>query len=180
MSRIDEVVEPSVDGPVGLERNFVSSVAWAQQSVEISKEALHDKIRGAWAAQTIGVTYGFPVEFKFNSVRVPDDHELPWHEDYLYEMFTQNPNIYDDIYIALPSVKRFRSMEIPLGKTTEAGVTPVDLLTDVLIIRCTMGKYLDHLLAIRLSNTMLRRWRNTSLFCRSTIAFCSLEYAVVR
>ena len=36
----------------------LSSVAWAQQSVEISKEALQDKIRGAWAAQTIGVTYG--------------------------------------------------------------------------------------------------------------------------
>jgi hypothetical protein len=79
----------------------LSGVAWAQQSVEISKEALQDKIRGAWAAQTIGVTYGFPVEFKFNSVRVPDDHELPWHEDYLYEMFTQNPNIYDDIYMDL-------------------------------------------------------------------------------
>ncbi len=85
----------------------LSSVAWAQQSVEISKEALQDKIRGAWAAQTIGVTYGFPVEFKFNSVRVPDDHELPWHEDYLYEMFTQNPNIYDDIYMDLSFVQVF-------------------------------------------------------------------------
>ena len=85
----------------------LASVAWAQQSVEMSKEALQDKIRGAWAAQTIGVTYGFPVEFKFNSVRVPDDHELPWHEDYLYEMFTQNPNIYDDIYMDLSFVQVF-------------------------------------------------------------------------
>ena len=85
----------------------LAGIAWTQDSVEISRETLQDKIRGAWAAQTIGVTYGFPVEFKFNSVRVPDDHELPWHEDYLFEMFTQNPNIYDDIYMDLSFVQVF-------------------------------------------------------------------------
>ncbi len=31
----------------------------------LSREALRDKIRGAWAAQMIGVSYGAPVEFKF-------------------------------------------------------------------------------------------------------------------
>ena len=34
---------------------------------EISIENLKDKIKGAWVAQTVGVTFGAPVEFKYNS-----------------------------------------------------------------------------------------------------------------
>ena len=32
----------------------------------ISKEKLMDKIKGGWAGQTIGCTYGGPTEFKYN------------------------------------------------------------------------------------------------------------------
>ena len=35
-------------------------------TLTISKEALKDKIKGGWAGQTIGVTFGGPTEFKFN------------------------------------------------------------------------------------------------------------------
>ncbi len=31
--------------------------------ITLSKEVLKDKIKGAWATQTIGVTYGGPTEF---------------------------------------------------------------------------------------------------------------------
>ena len=32
----------------------------------ISESTFHDRMKGAWAGQVIGVTYGYPVEFKFN------------------------------------------------------------------------------------------------------------------
>ena len=35
------------------------------KTVEISKEVLLDKIKGGWAGQTIGCTYGGPTEFKY-------------------------------------------------------------------------------------------------------------------
>src|SRR3954449_5321287 len=33
----------------------------------LSRDTFRDKIRGAWAAQMIGVSYGAPVEFRFNA-----------------------------------------------------------------------------------------------------------------
>ena len=46
-----------------------SGTALSQETVTLSTDVLRDKIKGGWAAQTIGVTYGFPVEFRFNSER---------------------------------------------------------------------------------------------------------------
>ena len=54
-----------------------------QDTITMSKSVLMDKIKGAWAAQTIGVTYGSPVEFKYNSRLIPDDKEIPWYDGYL-------------------------------------------------------------------------------------------------
>jgi hypothetical protein len=75
------------------------------ETVTLSTDVLRDKIRGAWAAQTIGVTYGYPVEFRYNSERVPDDRELPWYDGYLLETFTDTPGVYDDIYMDLTFVQ---------------------------------------------------------------------------
>ena len=85
----------------------LTTLGFAQESLTLTTSELRDKIKGAWAAQTIGVTYGFPVEFRFNSARVPDDHELPWYDGYLYKMFSETPNIYDDIYMDLSFVQVF-------------------------------------------------------------------------
>ena len=79
----------------------------AENTVTFSEEALRDKIKGAWAAQTIGVTYGFPVEFRFNSTRVPDDHELLWYDGYLFKTMDEIPGVYDDIYMDLTFVQVF-------------------------------------------------------------------------
>ena len=84
---------------------FLASASNAAEPVTLSTETLRNKIKGAWAAQTIGVTYGFPVEFRFNSVRVPDDHEIPWYDGYLLETFTDRPGAYDDIYMDLTFVQ---------------------------------------------------------------------------
>lgn len=39
----------------------------------ISKEKLMDKIKGGWAGQTIGCTYGGPTEFKYSETRSHTD-----------------------------------------------------------------------------------------------------------
>ncbi|MFQ3362410.1 MAG: hypothetical protein ACI85X_000579 [Woeseiaceae bacterium] len=73
----------------------------------LSKSVLKDKIKGAWVGQTVGVTYGYPVEFKFESRMVPDNHELPWYDGYLKETFTEIPGAYDDVYMDLTFVQVF-------------------------------------------------------------------------
>jgi len=69
--------------------------------VSIATDVLADKIRGAWAGQTIGVSYGFPVEFKYNSALVPDTHSLLWYEGFLSQIYKLFPGVYDDIYVDL-------------------------------------------------------------------------------
>ena len=86
---------------------LLSGTVLTQETVTLSTDVLRDKIKGGWAAQTIGVTYGFPVEFRFNSERVPDDHELKWYDGLLYETFTERPGAYDDIYMDLSFVQVF-------------------------------------------------------------------------
>ena len=67
----------------------------------LSHDRLKDKIKGAWAGQTIGVTYGYPVEFKYESIMIPDEVILPWYDEYILEIFTDSPGAYDDIYMDL-------------------------------------------------------------------------------
>ena len=42
-------------------------------TVTMSKELLLDKIKGGWAAQTIGCAYGGPTEFVYRGVMIPDN-----------------------------------------------------------------------------------------------------------
>ena len=76
----------------------VSANVLEQDTITISKSELLEKIKGAWAAQTIGVTYGSPVEFKYNSQLIPDDKEIPWYDGYLKKTYDTTPGFYDDIY----------------------------------------------------------------------------------
>ena len=68
-----------------------SNSSTSQETVTMPTATLRDKIKGAWAAQTVGVTYGFPVEFRFNSARVPEEREIPWYDGYLLETMTDSP-----------------------------------------------------------------------------------------
>ena len=77
----------------------------AKNTVTLSKEALQDKIKGAWAAQTVGVTYGSPVEFKYNSQMIPDDTLIQWYDGYLKDPYDNAPGFYDDIYMDLTFVQ---------------------------------------------------------------------------
>ena len=47
---------------------FVPLVAnGAPKTATMSREVLMDKIRGGWAGQTFGCTYGGPTEFKYRA-----------------------------------------------------------------------------------------------------------------
>jgi len=71
----------------------------------ISKDVLLDKIKGAWAAQTIGVTYGGPTEFRYNKRMIPDSIALQWSDTSMYHWMTRIPGLYDDIYMDLTFVE---------------------------------------------------------------------------
>jgi hypothetical protein len=70
-------------------------------TIVISKEILKDRIKGAWAAQTIGVTFGAPIEFQYNSTYVQDNQKLEWNDSSLSVQFKTKPGTYDDIYLDL-------------------------------------------------------------------------------
>jgi ADP-ribosylglycohydrolase len=82
-----------------------NSVAIAtQENFLISKEDLKDKIRGGWAGQTIGVTFGGPTEFRFKGTMIQDYQPMVWHDHYIKEMYALDPGLYDDVYLDLTFV----------------------------------------------------------------------------
>ena len=46
------------------------SHAQTKQFITLPKEELMDKIKGGWAGQTIGVTYGGPTEFRYKGTMI--------------------------------------------------------------------------------------------------------------
>jgi len=73
----------------------------------ITRSRLEDKIKGGWAGQVIGCTYGGPTEFRFNQELIPDKFEIPWYDGYLAETYLVKPGLYDDIYLDLTFVQVF-------------------------------------------------------------------------
>ncbi|MBM3177750.1 MAG: ADP-ribosylglycohydrolase family protein [Bacteroidetes bacterium] len=73
----------------------------------ISLESLKDKIKGGWAGQTIGVTFGGPVEFRFNGTMINDYQPIVWYDGYLKHTMENNAGLYDDLYMDLTFVDIF-------------------------------------------------------------------------
>lgn len=89
----------------------VSAASAAQpRSVEMSKAELLDKIKGGWAAQTIGVVFGAPVEFKFTGSYTQDYQPIPWSEHYVKYWWEQKPGLFDDIYNDCTFVETFERL----------------------------------------------------------------------
>lgn len=82
-------------------QNTKSDQVENKESYNLSKETLKDKIKGAWAAQTIGVTFGAPIEFQYNSTMVQDNQKILWSDSSLASEFKRKPGTYDDIYMDL-------------------------------------------------------------------------------
>ncbi len=85
--------------------NVANAAGENDNQVVISKNRLQDKIKGAWAAQTIGVTFGAPIEFKYNTTMVQDNQRIAWNDSSLLVEFRDKPGTYDDIYMDLTFMK---------------------------------------------------------------------------
>ena len=84
-----------------------SNLLFAQQTITMSKDKLKDKIKGGWAGQTIGVTFGGPYEFGFQGTFIGDYQPLKWYDGYLKNTMINNPGLYDDLYMDLSFVDVF-------------------------------------------------------------------------
>lgn len=78
--------------------------------VSMTKSELENKIKGGWAGQTIGVTFGGPTEFKYLGRLIPEYVEIPWNDDYVRWYFDTYPGLYDDIYMDLSFVSVFERL----------------------------------------------------------------------
>ena len=78
-----------------------------RREVSVNKAFLLNKIKGGWAGQTIGVTFGGPYEFRFNGTFIQDYQPLLWYDGYLKETMLNNPGLYDDLYMDLTFVDVF-------------------------------------------------------------------------
>lgn len=80
----------------------ISGAPLSANEIEISKERLVDKIKGGWAGQFIGCTYGGPTEFKYKFAMIPDDVEIKWHKNAAKWQINANGEfggLYDDVYL---------------------------------------------------------------------------------
>src|SRR5690606_18014866 len=84
--------------------------------MRISQADLLDKIKGGWAGQTIGVTYGWRTEFVYLGTYIQDYTPIPWHDDYVNEAMTTFPGLYDDVYVDLTFLEVFDRLgfDVPL------------------------------------------------------------------
>src|SRR5215213_1953297 len=80
------------------------------KSITFTKQQLKDKIMGGWAGQTIGVTFGGPYEFRFEGTFIGDYQPLLWYDGYLKKTMTENPGLYDDLYMDLTFVEIFERL----------------------------------------------------------------------
>ncbi len=74
-------------------------------TVTLSEEVLRDKIKGGWAGQTIGCTFGGPTEFKYKGGIIHDEVQFVWYDDYAWDTFMEDPGLYDDVYMDLTFVE---------------------------------------------------------------------------
>lgn len=66
----------------------------------LTLEALRDKIRGGWAGQMIGVSYGAPTEFRWREEIIPEDKLPAWKPEMVSNALNQ-----DDLYVDMTLAK---------------------------------------------------------------------------
>lgn len=79
-----------------------SGISFGQKShenVNMTRAELKDKIKGGWAGQTIGCTFGGPTEFKFKGTMIQEYQKMIWYDDYIKDIYTIDPGLYDDVYL---------------------------------------------------------------------------------
>ena len=86
----------------------------------ISKSILQDKIKGGWAGQVIGCTYGGPTEFQWNGTMIGDHVPIPWDETRMLWYYENAPGLYDDVYMDLTFVDVFEKYGIEASDSLHA------------------------------------------------------------
>jgi hypothetical protein len=94
----------------------------ASGMVTLPKETLKDKIKGGWAGQTIGVTFGGPTEFRFCGTMIQDYTPIDWYDGYLKSTMEHNAGLYDDVYMDLTFVDVFEKhgLDAPVSEFAKA------------------------------------------------------------
>jgi ADP-ribosylglycohydrolase len=87
-----------------------------------TKQTLANKIKGGWAGQTIGVTFGGPYEFAWQGTFIGDYQPLLWYDGYLKKTMINNPGLYDDLYMDLTFVDVFEKygLDAPVDSFSNA------------------------------------------------------------
>ena len=98
------------------------TAAQTSNTFNLSRQQLKDKIKGGWAGQTIGVTFGGPYEFRFQGTFIGDYQSLKWYDGYLKNTMINNPGLYDDLYMDLTFVDVFEKygLDAPLDSFANA------------------------------------------------------------
>jgi hypothetical protein len=78
------------------------------KTAHLSLNALKDKVKGGWAGQTIGCTFGGPTEFGYQGTIIHDYQPIPWSDASIATAFKFNPGLYDDVYMDLTLVEIFK------------------------------------------------------------------------
>ncbi len=101
---------------------FAAHFSYAQKTLAISKAVLKDKIKGGWAGQTIGVTFGGPYEFRFQGTFIGDYQPLLWNDSLVKHNMLYNAGLYDDLYMDLTFVDVFEKygLNAPLDSFANA------------------------------------------------------------
>ena len=91
-------------------------------TLTLTKEVLKDKIKGGWAGQTVGVTFGGPTEFRFCGTMIQEYVPIKWYDGYLKHTMENNAGLYDDIYMDLTFVDVFEKhgLDAPVDEFAQA------------------------------------------------------------
>ena len=92
------------------------------KTITLSKITLQDKIKGGWAGQVIGCTFGGPTEFRYQGTMIQDYQPIPWYDGYIKKTMIENVGLYDDIYMDLTFVDVFekKGLDAPVGEHAKA------------------------------------------------------------
>ncbi|MCK3684511.1 ADP-ribosylglycohydrolase family protein [Maribellus sp. YY47] len=93
-----------------------------QLKTTLTKAELQDKIKGGWAGQVIGCTYGGPTEFRYLGRLIDDTVSIPWDENRCLWYYENVPGLYDDVYMDLTFVDVFEKegLDAPAASHAEA------------------------------------------------------------
>lgn len=96
------------------------NTAKAAIKTTLTKAELQDKIKGGWAGQVIGCTFGGPTEFRYNGVMIDDSISIPWDETRCLWYYQNEPGLYDDVYMDLTFVDVFEKEGIDAPANSHA------------------------------------------------------------